>query len=69
MRTITVRISCNDLMQIVAEMEEALLLYSIGEDLAEVVDTLSAALSSSARPATRACTHPVSLLGRDASSV
>jgi hypothetical protein len=32
-----VRISCNDLMQIVAEMEEALPLYSIGEDLAEVV--------------------------------
>jgi hypothetical protein len=32
-----IRISCNDLMQIVAEMEEALPLYSIVEDPAEVV--------------------------------
>jgi hypothetical protein len=32
MLTITARISCNDLIQIVAEMEEALPLYSIVED-------------------------------------
>jgi hypothetical protein len=43
MLTITVRISCNDLMQIVAEMEEALPLYSIVEDPEVVRHNLDAA--------------------------
>jgi hypothetical protein len=43
MLTITVRISCNDLMQIVAEMEEALPLYSIVEDPEAVRHNLDAA--------------------------